>query len=165
MSTAHRPLLLLFIACAAVLGAVWASQLWGHLVPCELCLYERWPYYAVLVLSAAALIAGRSGVAKAALALAALIFLAGAALAFYHVGVERHWFPGPSACTGSGPADSLEEFRRRLLAQQPVACDQAQWSLFGVTLAGWNLLASLALALFCISAMAALREPGAGRGA
>ncbi|HWI28890.1 MAG TPA: disulfide bond formation protein B [Stellaceae bacterium] len=145
--------LLLFIASAAVLAAVWASQIWGHLVPCELCLYERWPYYAVLVLSAAALISGRSGVAKAALALAALIFLAGAALAFYHVGVERHWFAGPTACTGSGAADSLEEFRRRLLAQQPVACDQAQWSLFGVTLAGWNVVASLVLALFSIWAL------------
>ena len=139
--------LLLFAASAAILAAAWASQIWGGLIPCELCLYERWPYYAVLTLSLAALLAGRRATTRAALALAALVFLAGAALAFYHVGVEHHWVAGPDACTSrGGPAASAEELRRRLLAQQPVMCDQPQWTLFGVTLAGWNFLASLLLA-------------------
>lgn len=160
MTRARRFPLLLLLASAAVVGGAWISEIWGRLQPCELCLYERWPYYAVLALSALALLAGRRGVTAAVLALAALIFLAGAALAFYHVGVEHHWFAGPSACTGGGAADSVEALRRRLLAQQPVACDQPQWALFGITLAGFNLLASLALALFCLWAR---RRPLYGR--
>jgi disulfide bond formation protein DsbB len=153
MSDARRLPLLLFAACALVLAAAWGSQLWGKLLPCELCLYERWPYYAVLALGGVALLAGRRPVSAAALTLAALAFIAGTALAFYHVGVEHHWFAGPSACTGGGPASSIEELRRRLLSQQPVACDQPQWALYGVTLAGLNLIASLALALFSLWAL------------
>ena len=153
MTDTRRLPLLLFAASALVVGSAWASQLWGRLLPCELCLYERWPYYAVLALGAVALAAGRRDVSAVALALASLAFIAGTALAFYHVGVEHHWFAGPSACTGNGVANSLEEFKRRLLGQQPVSCDQPQWALFGVTLAGLNLAASLALALFSLWAL------------
>lgn len=150
------PLLLLLVS-AAVVGVTWGFQLIGGLAPCELCLYQRWPYYAVIAAAALALLAGRRGVTAALLGLAALAFLAGAGLALYHVGVEQHWIAGPAACTSSGgPARSIEEFRRRLLAQQVVQCDQVQWSLFGLSLAGWNVVASLALALCCVIA---LRRP------
>jgi disulfide bond formation protein DsbB len=149
--------LLLLLASAAVLAIALAFQLIGGLQPCELCLDQRWPYYAVIAFAAPAFVAGRRGAAVAFLWLAALAFLAGAGLAFYHVGVEQHWIAGPTACTSSGgPAASIEEFRRRLLAQQVVQCDEVQWSLFGLSLAGWNVVVSLALALFCLLA---LRRP------
>jgi disulfide bond formation protein DsbB len=152
----------LLLASVAVVGAALLSQYVGGLQPCELCLYQRWPYYAVIVISAAAVALGRGGFTAAVLALAALAFLAGAGLAFYHVGVEQHWFAGPSACTGAtAGSGSLEDFKRRLLEQQVVACDQPQWWLFGVTMAGWNVAASLGLGLLCV---AALRRP-AWRGA
>ncbi len=77
------------------------------------------------------------------------MFLAGAGLGFYHVGVEQHWFQGPTACTASGAAaNSVDALRAQLMGRQPVMCDQVQWSLFGISLAGWNLLASLAMAGF-----------------
>jgi disulfide bond formation protein DsbB len=150
MTAARRLPLLLLIASLAIVGGAWAFQLWGGLAPCELCLYQRWPYYAVIAGSVVALVPGRGSVTGALLWLAAITFVIGAGLAFYHVGVEQHWFAGPSACTGAGPAASAADLERRLLAQQPVACDQPQWSLFGVTLAGWNLVASLVLAVLCL---------------
>jgi disulfide bond formation protein DsbB len=150
MTAARRLPLLLLIASAAIVGGAWAFQIWGGLAPCELCLYQRWPYYAVIAGSVVALFPGRASVTRALLWLAAVTFLIGAALAFYHLGVERHWFAGPSACTGTGAATSAADLERRLLAQQPVACDQPQWALFGVTLAGWNLVASLVLAALCL---------------
>jgi len=74
----------------------------------------------------------------------------GMAFAFYHVGVEQHWFAGPSACTASnGGAMTLEDMKRQILGTAPVLCDRVQWSLFGVSLAGWNLLASLGMAALC----------------
>ncbi len=152
--------LLLLIAAAAVVGGAWGFQIVGGLAPCELCLYERWPYYAVIAAALAALIAGRRGATRALLVFSALVFLAGAGLALYHVGVEQHWIAGPSACTGGGPAGSIEELRRRLLAQQVVQCDQVQWSLFGLSLAAWNAVISLALAL---ASFAALRRLGSRR--
>lgn len=153
--------LLIFLASAALVGGALLFQYVGGLQPCELCLYQRWPYYAMIVLSALALAAGRPGLTTAVTGIAALAFLAGAGLAFYHVGVEQHWFAGPSACTGtSAGSGSIEDFRARLMAQQPVRCDEPQWTLFGVSLAGWNLLASVALVVFCLLA---LRSPALRR--
>ncbi|MGH6979703.1 MAG: disulfide bond formation protein B [Stellaceae bacterium] len=139
---------------AAIVGVALLSQYWGRLVPCELCLYERWPYYAVIALTALALLVGRRGTSRAALALAALIFVVGAVLAFYHVGVEQHWFTGPSACTaaplGSG---SVADLRKQLLATPVVRCDEVQWSFAGVSLAGLNLLGSVLMAVVSWRAM------------
>lgn len=161
MTTARGVPLLLLVASAAVVGAALLSQYVGGLQPCELCLYERWPYYGVVVLTLLALAAGQSFLSRAVIAVAALVFLAGAVLAFYHVGVEQHWFTGPTACTGNSLAGgSIADLKAQLLAQQVVRCDVPQWSLFGVSLAGWNLLASLALAA---GSIAALRRPALWR--
>ena len=137
-------------ASVAVLGAALLSQYWGGLAPCELCLLERWPWWIAIAIAAASWLAGGRLALPIPAILLALVFVAGAGVAFYHVGVEQHWFAGPSACTASGGgAISIEELRAQLLGKQPVMCDQVQWSLFGVSLAGWNFLASLALAVFC----------------
>src|SRR5665213_3365659 len=136
--TRIAPLAILILS-VAVVGAALLSQYWGGLRPCELCLYERWPYYAVAVLTAIALAAGQRYLSRAALALAALLFAIGAVLAFYHAGVEWHWFAGPTACTGGAlDTSSVEALRAQLLATPPVRCDEVQWSLFGISLAGWN---------------------------
>jgi disulfide bond formation protein DsbB len=154
--------LLILVASTALVGGALLFQYVGGLQPCELCLYQRWPYYIVIVLSALALAAGRRGMTAAVTGIAALAFLIGAGLAFYHVGVEQHWFAGPGACTGvSAAGGSIEDFRARLMAQQPVRCDEPQWALFGVSLAGWNLLASVALVIFCLLAR---RSPALRRG-
>jgi|SRR5665213_720384 len=138
------------VASAAVLGAALLSQYWGGLAPCELCLLQRWPWWVAIAIAAAAwLIDGRLALPIPAILLA-IVFLTGAGIAFYHVGVEQHWFAGPTACTASGAdATSVDALRAQLLGTQPVMCDQVQWSLFGVSLAGWNLLASLAMAGLC----------------
>lgn len=135
------------LASCVVLGAALASQYVGGLQPCELCLLQRWPWTAAIVIAIVALWAGaRGALFWVALALA-VVFLVGVGLAFYHVGVEQHWFAGPSACTApSGKAMTLEEMKRQILGTAPVLCDRVQWSLFGVSLAGWNLLASLGMA-------------------
>src|SRR6202043_2569622 len=92
---------LVLLASAIVLGAALLSQYWGRLAPCELCLLQRWPWAAAIALSLVALLAGsRPALPWVALGLATL-FALGAAIAFYHVGVEEHWFAGPSACTAS----------------------------------------------------------------
>jgi disulfide bond formation protein DsbB len=158
MTDARLAPLLVLLASAAVVGGALLSQYVGGLQPCELCLYQRWPYYGVILVTLAAAAVGDRRLSALALGLSALAFVIGAGLAFYHVGVEQHWFAGPSACTGGATGDSLEEVRRRLLAQQPVACDQPQWTLIGVSLAGWNLLASLGLVALCIGALRRVRR-------
>src|ERR1700722_11991787 len=140
----------ILIISVLVLGAALLSQFWGGLDPCELCLLERWPWWAAIAIAAASWLAAARLTLPVPALLLTIVFLVGAGIAFYHAGVEQHWFPGPSACTASGAAaDSVDALRAQLIGKQPVMCDQVQWSLFGVSLAGWNFLASLAMAVFC----------------
>src|SRR5207302_3629276 len=89
------------IASALVLGTALLSQYWGGLAPCELCLLQRWPWAAAIVISlVVALVGDRAGLAWVALLLG-LVFAVSVVLAFYHMGVEQHWFAGPTACTAS----------------------------------------------------------------
>jgi len=147
---------IVMVASAAVIGAVLLSQYWGGLAPCELCLLQRWPWWAAIVFAAIIwVIDDKMPLTWAALLLTAVFFVS-AGLAFYHVGVEQHWFRGPIACTatpGSG-ATTIDELRRQLLATQPVMCDQVQWALFGISLAGLNLIGSLVMAAFCAASAA-----------
>jgi disulfide bond formation protein DsbB len=145
---------LLLVASAAIVGTALLVQYVGGLQPCELCLYQRWPYYAAIVATGVALISSGERAMRAVIALCALLFAASTALAFYHVGVEQHWFAGPSACTGSATgASSIEALKAQLLARQPVNCDEPAWRLFGISLAGWNLLASALITAFCLGAI------------
>jgi disulfide bond formation protein DsbB len=148
------------IASAIVLGAALLSQYWGGLAPCELCLLERWPWDAALAIALVTLVAGsRPALPWVALGLG-FVFAIGAAIAFYHVGVEKHWFDGPSACTASATgAMTLEEMKRQILGTAPVLCDKVQWALFGVSLAGWNLLASLSMAAISFAVFRRTRRP------
>ncbi len=153
--------LFLALASAAILGSALASQYLGGLSPCELCIWQRWPYVATIVLCLAAA-AVRRPARRALLALAGLVFLAGAAVAAFHVGVEQHWWQGLQSCGGNLPqARTVEELRAALLQQPVVRCDEIAWSLFGISMAGWNFLLSLGLA--ALSFASALSKPTGGR--
>ena len=78
-----------------------------------------------------------------------LLFAASTCLGAYHVAVEQHWIAGPTACTGGiGGASSPDQLLKMLQARQPVQCDVVQWSIFGISLAGLNLIASIVLTVF-----------------
>jgi disulfide bond formation protein DsbB len=150
----------ILVASAAVLGGAFLSQYWGGLAPCELCLLQRWPWAAAIGISFIAIVTGRrSSLPWVALLLAA-VFAVGSALAFYHVGVEEHWFAGPTACTGAvTAADTVEALKARILGQMPVRCDEPAWMLWGISLAGWNLVASLLMGGGCLAILRLLRGP------
>jgi disulfide bond formation protein DsbB len=153
-------LIFVVVASVAALGGALLSQYWGGLAPCELCLLQRGPWGVAIAISLiATMVGGRSALPWVALVLAA-VFAVGSAIAFYHVGVERHWFAGPGACTGAATAaDTVEALKARILGQTPVRCDEPAWSLWGISLAGWNFLASLVMAGSCLAVFARLRRP------
>jgi disulfide bond formation protein DsbB len=136
---------------AALLAAAFAFQYLGGLAPCHLCLLQRWPH-AVAVLAGLALLAAPR---RALAGLGALAMLAGAGIALYHVGVEQHWWTGPTTCAAPDiGALSSEELLERILAAPVVRCDEIAWSFLGLSMAAWNGLASLGLAALWLRAYA-----------
>jgi disulfide bond formation protein DsbB len=140
------------IVSAAVLGTALLSQFWGKLAPCELCLLQRWPWDAAIVIAIVVLFAGERAALSWVALIFAIVFTVSLAFAFYHVGVEQHWFAGPTACTSnSAGATTVEELKRQILGQQVVMCDRPAWTMVGVSMAGLNFLASLIMAAICIA--------------
>ena len=146
LEPARACLLLALVSAAILLGAL-ALQYLGGLPPCHLCVWQRWPYVALIALG----LIGWRWRPRALLGLATLVLLVGAGLAAYHVGVEQGWWALPAGCVAGQGAESIEELRR-MLAEAPPACDQVGFTLLGLTLAGWNLAASLLLAAFALAA-------------
>jgi len=134
---------------ATLLGA-WFFQFVLKLPPCPLCLEQRVPYYAVipfaLVLAAAALADAPRRVIAAGFVAVIAVMLCSAALGAYHAGVEWRLWAGPADC--SGPVTDFTA-KGPLLGQlqsvHVVRCDEAAWRLFGMSLAGYNVLISLLL--------------------
>ena len=133
------------VALALILGALFFQYVL-HYPPCEMCHWQRWPHIAAAFIGLGGGLALRNANASLALPLAALTLLLVAtsgAIGVYHAGVEWHWWPGPAACTTG------YVFTGTLDLNAPVPrCDMAAWRLFGVSMAGYNALISLAAAAF-----------------
>lgn len=145
-------------AAAALLFAVHALETWGGYPPCELCLREREVVWTAFWASLAGLAPGvlsprarwTGPWARAGIVAVGAAFAVGAVLAAHHAGVEWRWWPGPAACTGgrAGPV-SAADVRAVLSGARTVhmvRCDEAAFRVAGLSLAGWNVLASAALA-------------------
>lgn len=129
-------------AAALALAIAFGSQHLGGLSPCILCLYQRWPYGVVILAGLAGpLLRNRPNLLAPLLAVAALAFLASAGIAAFHVGVEQHWWQGTTECGATIDfKQSLGNLKAQLMAAPAVRCDAVAWSLFGISLAGYNFL-------------------------
>ncbi len=138
--------LLCTLAAALALGVALASETWGGLVPCALCLWERWPYRVAIALGLLALVLPARA-ARPMLALVLVAVLAGAAAAAVHVGVEQGWWPSPlpecAAPTFHG--GSLAERLASMPATPAKPCDDPTYLVAGlpVSMAEMNLLYAL----------------------
>ena len=124
---------------AALLAGAWGSQLWGGLYPCEMCHWQRWPHYGAVAVALLAILLARSPLSRPLTILAGLLIFTSGAIGVLHAGVEYHWWQGPTRCSAM-PGGSLAD----LLATPLIRCDAPQWSLWGISLAGWNALFSIA---------------------
>lgn len=152
--TPQRAAFLIFAVALATIAGAWIFEYAGY-APCELCLKQRWAYYTGVPLAlAVALIApARPEVAKAGLMLLALLWFASMIFGIYHSGVEWKWWAGPTTCTAqAGFSGGLPD-----LSKPAVLCDTPAIRILGLSLAGWNAVISLGLALV---ALAGLRRHG-----
>jgi disulfide bond formation protein DsbB len=137
---------------AATLAGAWFFQLVLDIRPCPLCLEQRYAYYLAIPLGAlTALAAGRNApraVLLAGLAILAAAALGNAVLGTYHAGVEWGFWQGPTDCTGPvGNLGSASDLLKRLDTVKVIRCDEVQWRFLGLSLAGYNVLISLLMAV------------------
>lgn len=148
--TPQRAALLILLVAFATIAGAWIFEYYGYL-PCELCLKQRWAYYAGVPLALiVALVAPHNpGLAKAGLVLLAVLWLGSMVFGIYHSGVEWKWWPGPSTCTAqAGFSGGLPD-----LSKPAVMCDEPALRIFGLSLAGWNAVISLGLALVAFAGL------------
>lgn len=138
------------IGSAILLLAAFAFQHIGGLAPCKMCIWQRWPHGAAIVIGLTAL----------ALPVA-LLLLAGAlaaaltgAIGVYHMGVERGWWKGPDTCT-SGDISNLssDDLLNQIMSAPLVRCDDVAWQMLGLSMAGWNAVISFGLAVIWLMAL------------
>ena len=140
---------------ALLLGAL-GFQYLGGLAPCPLCITQRWPHLVAVLIAALAYFIPQRVLALAGAAAAAVT----SGVGIYHFGVERRWWEGPDTCTsgdvgGKSPAELLDQ----IMAAPVVRCDEIAWDFLGISMAGWNAIASAGLVLIWLAA--ATRRTGA----
>jgi disulfide bond formation protein DsbB len=122
----------------ALLGGALAFEYIGGLAPCEMCMWQRWALAGALGLATLGLMVR----ARLVVGLAALAVLVGAAIAGFHAGVEQKWWEGITACAASPMGGSTADIIGAVLSAPIVRCDAIPWSMWGLSMAGWNFVIS-----------------------
>jgi disulfide bond formation protein DsbB len=142
-------LLLATLGSIALLGGAYAFQHLGGLPPCKMCLWQRWPH-------AAAIAIGIFGLATRKRELAWIGMLAAlttSGIGFYHAGVEQLWWEGPTTCTSQSISGlSTDDLLEQIMNAPVVRCDEIAWDFLGLSMAAWNAIVSLALAVVWFTA-------------
>jgi disulfide bond formation protein DsbB len=133
MSPDRRVAVLILVLGAAALGTAFGAQDYLGMAPCELCLWDRWPYRVLIVLGVVALCAPPR-LRRGLLWVAALTLLWAAGIAFLHVGVEWHWWPSPlpECSAGNLMAGSVSSLIANLPAAPAKACDAPNFLIPGL---------------------------------
>ncbi|MEM8655329.1 MAG: disulfide bond formation protein B [Pseudomonadota bacterium] len=147
--TRTRYILLAAGGSAALLLGAFAFQALGY-APCQMCLWQRYPHATAIALGALAVFLPL----PALIALGALAALTTAGIGGYHVGVEQGWWQGPTSCS-AGAIDTLDPdaLFDQIMAAPLIRCDEIAWQFAGLSMAGWNMVISLALAALWLAAL------------
>ena len=141
--------------CGAISASLYAGALWfqyvGGLIPCSLCLWQRWPHIIIVLLAVIALFLQMPRFVLKAIAITAATSFV---LATYHAGVEWQFWSGPDGCTASlTRSGDLTSLTDSLLSTPVVRCDEVAWSFLGLSMAGWNSLFSLDICLIALTSL------------
>jgi disulfide bond formation protein DsbB len=144
LSAASAARLLALLLPLALLAGAFGSEYIGGLNPCEMCWWQRYAHIAALVPAVLAFTAqAGSPRARALTLLAAAAIAASGAIGVYHAGVELGIFEGFTTCTASSTGATTADIFRKIAGAPLIRCDQVQWSLLGISMAGWNAILSL----------------------
>jgi disulfide bond formation protein DsbB len=157
---ARRLLAAILVISLGALAMAYAGQYLFGLEPCVLCLFQRVPWALAALIAAVGIVGWVGHSRHLPIALCAAVFAGGGALALYHVGVEQHWWGDSISGCGGRPVSglTLDDLRPDTLAAGIRPCDRVDWRLFGLSLAGYNAIASVLLTASCLIGLSLLRR-------
>lgn len=145
MTNADKARALALAVPVVLLAGALGSQYIGGLYPCDMCHWQRWPHYAAVPLALLALRTRKTLVLTTLfLSLAMMMILTSGLIGVFHAGVEYGWWPGLTSCSMSAGGG---DFMTDVMAAPIVSCDQIQWEIFGISLAGFNAIISIGSAI------------------
>lgn len=147
MSEKKSLILMLFAAFVALIFAYISQYIFGY-QPCILCLYQRIPFFIIIIFAAVGIVSKKFS--KVLLICCLLLLAINAGIAIYHVGVEQKIFAGPSVCSSSdlNNFDDIEELRRAITKTKAIRCDEPQFFFLNLSMAAWNFLYCATLTLY-----------------
>ena len=154
----RRALILCLAVSAALIAGAHAFERIGGMAPCLLCLDQREAHWTALGVGAVLFALAQAGAARvvaAGLGALTLVYLFSAGLAAFHAGVEWGFWPGPDGCAAPTPADMTSLGTDDILGSldrpgpEGPACSEAAWRMLGISMAGYNAVISLGLAVAC----------------
>ncbi len=137
--------LIVVLASVVALGVALVSQYGYGFHPCELCIWQRWAFGAV-ILFALLSIKFKKLYPLMIVSLAALF-----AISLYHFGIEQKWWEGFQTCSSAFTAYSLEDLKAQIMGAPVTRCDEAVWFFLGLSMAGWNVLYSAGLIIMALT--------------
>jgi len=142
----------IFLVTVGALSLALTAQHVYRLEPCILCLYQRIPFIVTGLLAVLALrLKASSVLIPLIIIICGLVYLVGAGIAVYHVGVEQRWWL--SGCSGTlSDTVSLQDLRSSLMQKPEKSCDDVDWTLFGISMATYNVIGSGVLGMASIAA-------------
>ena len=138
------PALVVLVSVGALSVALTAQYQYG-LLPCVLCMWQRWCYVGAIACGVGGLAGARNPrIREGMLFLAGIAFLCGLAVSGFHVGVEQGWWEGSQTCQGAdfSALNSRAAIKDAILKAPVVACNDVPWAFHGISIAGFNAIFS-----------------------
>ncbi|ODU21737.1 MAG: disulfide bond formation protein DsbB [Sphingomonas sp. SCN 67-18] len=156
MTPLHKARTLALAVPLLLMAGALGSQYIGGLYPCEMCHWQRWPHeIAIVVALFAFALTERPDASRAMTALAAVAIMVSGGIGVFHAGVEYGWWQGLTTCSTAAPAGGSDaDILANIWATPVIRCDQAQWDLFGISLAGFNAIFSIGAGLLILALLA-----------
>ena len=155
------------VAWSTIVAGAWALsfalyfEIFQDYEACHLCLLQRIPYIIIIIIGVLEVLRPQFILVCVNLTLAAT--MASTLLALYHVGVEQNLWDSISACKSTAIGHiSVEELKKSLLERPALSCANIEWSVFGISMAGYNSLYSLFLAFMSVLVLRKLKEENIG---